>query len=76
MAKLPNRHQILRIVDMPIPGEEISKDSRIWTQGTVNVVNASLEEVIWRYMPLELLFSLLWKKTLHFSPLAVMEDTS
>ena len=75
-GQLLNRHHILRIIEMRVPGEVVPEESRVWTQGTVNVVNASLEEVIWRYLPLEQLFALLWKKALHFSPLAVMGDTS
>ena len=75
--QLLNRHQLLRIVDMRVPGEpdqDESRDSTLWSQGTVRVVNAPLEAVIWRYMPLEQLIALLWKKTIHFSPLSMMED--
>jgi hypothetical protein len=74
-----NRHQILRIVEMRVPGEpaqQESQDARIWTQEKVNIISGPPEEVIWRYMPLEQLFALLWKKALHFSPLAVMDDKS
>jgi hypothetical protein len=73
---LPNISEILRIVEMPVPGEEITQDTGIWTQGNVSVVYAPLREVIWRYMPLEQLFALLWKKALHFSPLSTMPDTT
>src|ERR1035438_5861153 len=69
-------HQVRRIVDMRVPGEEVAQDSPIWRQGTVSVIYVPLEEVIWRYMPLEQLFALLWRKALHLSPLAVMGDTS
>jgi len=69
----PKIGQVLRIAEIRVPGEEIH-DSRIWTQGTVSVVDASLQDVIWRYMPLEQLFGLLWKNALHFSPLSRMVD--
>src|ERR1039458_2956685 len=68
-GQLVNRHHILRIIEMRVPGEVVPEESRVWTQGTVNVVNVSLEEVIWRYMPLEQLFALLWIKAFPFSPL-------
>ena len=74
-----NRRQLLRIMDMRLPGEvgqDESRDSTVWTQGLVSVVYASLEEVIWRYMPLEQFLALLWKKSIHFSPLSVMGDIS
>jgi hypothetical protein len=61
---------------MRVPGEEIAQDSGVWTKGSVSVVYAPLREVIWRYMPLEQLFALLWKKALHFSPLSTMADTT
>jgi len=73
-----SRHQILRIVEMRVPGEPVQqeRDAIMWTHEKVNIIAAAPEEVIWRYMPLEQLFALLWKKALHFSPLAVMGDTS
>lgn len=67
--------QVLRIVDVPVPGEEPTPKP-IWTQGTVSVVYASPEERIWRYMPLEQLLALLWGKSLHFSPLSSMPDAT
>lgn len=73
---LPNRHQILRIVDLNPASEGIPEDSTIWTHGNVNVVFVSPDEVIWRYMPLERLFVALWTTSLHFSPLCTMEDKS
>jgi hypothetical protein len=73
-----NRHQILRIVDMPVPGEIEQQDesqiSAFWSSGIVRVIGARLEEVIWRYMPLEQLFAMIGRKTIHFSPLSTMED--
>jgi hypothetical protein len=45
---LPNRHQILRIVDLNPASEGIPEDSTIWTHGNVNVVFVSPDEVIWR----------------------------
>ena len=77
--QLLNRHQILQIMDIRVPGER-DQDSlefqRPWAQGTVSVVFASLEEVIWRYMPLERLLAMLWKQTIHLSPLSTMGDIS
>ena len=78
-GRVLNRHQILRIVEMRVPGEpaqQESQDSGFWTHENVKIISAPPEEVIWRYMPLEQLFALLWKKALHFSPLAVMDDKS
>jgi hypothetical protein len=77
--QLLNRHQLLRILDMRVPGEpdqDESRGSALWTQGTVSIVYAPLEEVIWRYMPLEQLVALLWKKAIHFSSLSMMGDTT
>ena len=74
-----NRPQILRIVDMQVPGESAQQDkqgAKMWTFGMVNVLSASPDETIWRYMPLEQLFAVLSNKALHFSPLAAMSDTS
>jgi len=74
-----NRPQILRIVDMQVPGESTqhdNQDAKILRYGLVNVISISPDEAIWRYMPLEQLFALLSKKALHFSPLAAMSDTS
>jgi hypothetical protein len=68
-----NRHQILQIVDMAIPGEP-PKQPDVHTIGLVNVVFVAPDEKIWRYIPLEQLFALLSMKALHFSPLSVMED--
>lgn len=68
-----NRHQILQIVDMVIPGEP-PKQLDVHTFGLVNVVFVEPDEKIWRYMPLEQFFALLSTKTLHFSPLSVMKD--
>ena len=66
--------QVLRIVDMPVPGEEPAPQL-LWI-GTVSVAFVPLDQVIWRYMPLEQLIALLWRKSVHFSPLAMMEDAS
>jgi hypothetical protein len=75
-GQLPKPAEVYRIcMEISVPGEEPTSEP-IWTQGTVSVVYVPLEEVIWRYMPLEHLFALLWRKSLHFSPLAVMGDTS
>ena len=75
-----NRPQILRIVDTQVPGESAQEqdkqEAKIWTFGMVNVLSASPDDAIWRYIPLEQLFALLSNKALHFSPLAVMSDTS
>jgi hypothetical protein len=73
---VPNIPEILRIVEMRVPGEEIAQDSGIWTHGNVSVVFTSQETVIWRYMPLEQLFALLSKKVLHFSSLSAMGDVA
>jgi hypothetical protein len=75
-----NRPQILRIVDMQLPGEldqqQDKRGAKIWTFGMVNVLSVSPDERVWRYMSLERLFALLSNKALHFSPLAAMSDTS
>jgi hypothetical protein len=74
-----NRHQVLRIVEIRVPGDPAQQecqDAGFWTRENVKIVSVSPEEVIWRYMPLEQLFALVWKKALHLSPLAVMGDTS
>jgi hypothetical protein len=68
-------HQLLRIVDIAVPGEP-AKEPDVHSFGLVNAVFVQPDEVIWRYMPLEQLFALLSTKTLHFSPLAVMQDVS
>jgi len=68
-----NRHQILRIVDMTMP-DEPPKQPDVHTFGMVNAIFVAPDEKTWRYMPLEQLFALLSTKTLHFSPLSVMED--
>jgi hypothetical protein len=70
-----NRPQILRIVDMEVPGESAQQATTL-AFGMVNVLSASPDDAIWRYTPLEQLFALLSNKALHFSPLAVMSDTS
>ena len=75
-GQMPNRYQVLRIVEIPVPGEQPITNPDIWSQGMVSVVYASLEERIWRYMPLEQLFALMWRKSLHFSPLSSMADTT
>lgn len=72
-GELLDRHQILRIVDMAVPGEP-PKQPDVLTFDLVNVVFVLPDETIWCYMPLEQLFALLSTKTLHFSPLAVMDD--
>jgi hypothetical protein len=74
-GQVPNRRQILRIVDMVIPGEP-PKQPDIHTFGLVNTIFTAPDETIWRYMPLEQLFALLSGKALHFSPLSVMEDSA
>jgi hypothetical protein len=40
-----NVHQILQIVDMRVPGEEIAQAAPIWTQGTVSVIYVALQNV-------------------------------
>ena len=47
-----------------------------WTQESATVVFPPGEEVLWRYMPLEQLFVLLWRRALRFSPLSAMKDAS
>jgi hypothetical protein len=42
----------------------------------VTALRKDLDQVIWRYMPLEQMFFLLSTGTLHFSPLCSMKDTS
>jgi hypothetical protein len=69
-----NRHQILQIVDMAIPGEP-PKHPDVQTFGLVNLVFVAPDEKIWRYIPLEQLFAMLSTKAIHFSPLSKMEDT-
>ncbi|MBV9301243.1 MAG: hypothetical protein JOY62_08260 [Acidobacteriaceae bacterium] len=72
-----NRQQILRIIDMRVPGEEDTDESPILKFGaheTVSVFNANPEDVIWRYVPLEQLVAILWKRAIHFSPLSTMSD--
>jgi len=84
VAEMLNRHDtgerlllpdILQIVEMAVPGEAPPLDP-IWKNGTVSALREHLDEVIWRYMPLEGLFSLLLTRRLHFSPLSQMDDTS
>jgi len=67
--------QLLRIKDMPVPGEAPLVDP-IWREGTVTALRKDLDQVIWRYMPLEQMLFLLSTGTLHFSPLCLMNDTS
>ena len=71
----PRLLQLLRIKDMQVPGEAPLVDP-VWKQGTVTALREDLDQVIWRYMPLEQLFFLLSTGTLHFSPLCCMKDTS
>ena len=71
----PYRIQLLRIKDMQVPGEAPLVDP-IWREGTVTALRKDLDQVIWRYMPLEQLFFLLSTGTLHFSPLCCMKDSS
>jgi len=76
-TEMLTHQQALRIIDLQVPGEpnQLNTDgSTVWTCGMLNVVCASPDETIWRYMPLEHLFALLSNKALHFSPLAVMND--
>jgi hypothetical protein len=74
-GETPYRQQLLRIKDMQVPGEAPLLDP-IWREGTVTALRRDLDQVIWRYMPLEQLFFLLSTGTLHFSPLCRMKDTS
>jgi hypothetical protein len=74
-GRVPKIDQVLRIVDMPVPGEEPAPQP-VWNLGTVSVGFVALDQVIWRYMPLEQLIALLWRKSVHFSPLAMMDDAS
>jgi hypothetical protein len=50
--------QLLRIKDMPVPGEAPLVDP-IWREGTVTALRKDLDQVIWRYMPLEQMLFLL-----------------
>ncbi len=68
-----NKHQILQIVDMVIPGEPPEQPD-VRTFGLIKTVFVAPDKKVWRYMPLEQLFALLSMKALHFSPLSVMED--
>lgn len=67
--------QLLRIKDMAVPGEAPVVDP-VWREGTVTALRKDLDQVIWRYMPLEQMLFLLSTGTLHFSPLCRMKDTS
>ncbi len=67
----PYLHQLSRIKDIQVPGEAPFVDP-IWREGTVTALRKDLDQVIWRYMPLEQLFFLLSTETLHFSPLCCM----
>jgi hypothetical protein len=62
-----------RIARMQVPGEATPLGPLL-QEGTVSVDRELLNEVIWRFMPLEGLFSLLARKALHFSPLSSMSD--
>jgi len=74
-GETPCLAQLLRIKDMQAPGEAPLVDP-IWREGTVTALRKDLDQVIWRYMPLEQLLFLLSTGTLHFSPLCCMKDTS
>ena len=74
-GETPCLAQLLRIKDMQVPGEAPLVDP-IRREGTVTALRKDLDQVIWRYMPLEQLFFLLSTGTLHFSPLCCMKDTS
>jgi hypothetical protein len=74
-GETPYLPQLLRIKDMKVPGEAPVVDP-IWREGTVTALRKDLDQVIWRYMPLEQLLFLLSTGTLHFSPLWCMKDTS
>jgi len=74
-SETPCLAQLLRIKDMQVPGEAPLVDP-IRREGTVTASREDLDQVIWRYMPLEQLFFLFSTGTLHFSPLCCMKDTS
>src|SRR5690242_16218338 len=54
----PSLLEILRIKDIQVPGETPLVDP-IRREGTVTALRKDLDEVIWRYMPLEQLLFLL-----------------
>ena len=64
-----------RIVGMQIPGEDPPADP-LWRNGSVTALRRDLDLVIWRYIPVEVLLTLLDTKTLHFSPLSLQKDKS
>jgi hypothetical protein len=72
---IPLIRDVPRIAWMQVPGEAAPLNPLL-QEGTVSVERKYLKEVIWRFMPLEGLFSLLARKALHFSPLSFMTDPS
>ncbi len=69
---IPTRANIPRIARMQIPGEAGAVDPLLQEE-TVSVVRKYLDDTIWRYMPIEGLFTMLLNATLHFSPFALHE---
>jgi hypothetical protein len=74
-GNMPLIRDVPRIAWMQVPGAPPLLRP-ILQEGTVTVQRKHLDDVIWRYMPLEVLFSLLLTEKLHFSPLSSMDDTS
>lgn len=74
-GSLPLIRDTPRIAWMQVPGEPPLL-SPLLQEGTVSVQRKHINDVIWRYMPLEVLFSLLLTEKLHFSPLSCMADAN